>query len=89
MSRLSKFVMSRKHMAVNIIVFGQLTDITGSPLSVDNVADTDSLVKELNKLYPSLRDKKYAIAVNKKLVTANTILTNESIVALMPPFSGG
>jgi len=76
-------------MPVNIIIFGQLTDITGSSLSLDNITDTDNLVRQLNKLYPALADKKYVVAVDKQVVTTNTVLTNNNTVALLPPFSGG
>jgi molybdopterin converting factor small subunit len=76
-------------MQVNIIIFGQLTDILGTALSLDNIADTDSLVSVLNKNYPALTDKKYAIAVDKKVINQNTALDATSTVALLPPFSGG
>jgi len=76
-------------MPVNIIIFGRLTDITGNSLALENIGDTNSLVKELHVLYPALADAKYVIAVNKKVVTENTTLTENSIVALLPPFSGG
>ena len=36
-------------MSVKIILFGKLADIAGGTVSVDNVADTDSLVDSLNK----------------------------------------
>ena len=76
-------------MPINIIIFGRLTDIAGSFLSLENVADTNTLVKELHALYPSLADAKYAIAVNKIVVNENTVLSENSTVALLPPFSGG
>lgn len=76
-------------MPINIIIFGRLTDIAGSSLSLENVTDTNTLVKELHTLYPRLVDTKYAIAVNKIVVNENTVLTEESTVALLPPFSGG
>lgn len=76
-------------MTTTILIFGQLADITGNLLSLENVPDTNSLVKELHKLYPSLADTKYMIAVNKKMVNENTVLTKDSTVALLPPFSGG
>jgi sulfur-carrier protein len=76
-------------MAINIIIFGRLTDIAGNSLSLENVADTDALVKELSHLYPALADAKYVIAVNKEMVHGNTVLTDNSTVALLPPFSGG
>jgi molybdopterin synthase sulfur carrier subunit len=76
-------------MTLNIIIFGRLTDIAGSSLTLENVADTNNLVKELHILYPGLADAKYVIAVDKKVVNENTTLTENSIVALLPPFSGG
>ena len=76
-------------MQINIIIFGQLCDLLGENLVLENIADTDSLTAILNEKYPGLADSKYMMAVNKKLVTGNTLLTNKSIVALMPPFSGG
>lgn len=76
-------------MSINIIIFGQLTDIVGNSLSLDNIKDTDNLVKTLNKLYPALAGTKYVIAVNKQVINGNTVLSNDSSVALLPPFSGG
>ena len=76
-------------MQVKIIIFGQLTDITGSSVLLDNVTDTDNLVKTMNKLYPGLADKKYLVAVDKKIIAENSLLKENSTVALLPPFSGG
>jgi len=77
-------------MAVQIKIFGQLTDIVKShELTLNGIADTNSLVIELNKRYPSLSGSRYIIAVNKQTITANTVLNDDSIVALLPPFSGG
>ena len=76
-------------MPVNIIVFGQLADITASSLLLDNIKDTDALLKQLHTLYPALADKKYVVAVDKRVVTTNTVLSNNNTVALLPPFSGG
>ena len=76
-------------MQVKIIIFGQLTDITGHSVSLENVTDTDNLVKTMNKLYPGLADKKYLVAVDKKIISENSLLKENSTVALLPPFSGG
>lgn len=76
-------------MPVNIIIFGQIADITETDnLSVENIADTNQLVEHLTAAYPALRTAKYAIAVDKKIVKENTALNNNT-VALLPPFSGG
>jgi molybdopterin converting factor small subunit len=76
-------------MGVKIILFGKLADIAGSSVSVDNVLDTDSLVDSLNKRYPELATTKYIIAVDKQVIKENTVLNKKSMVALLPPFSGG
>jgi len=77
-------------MPIQIMIFGQLTDIINSnELTFTGIADTNSLVSELNKRYPSLAGTRYMMAVNKQTVTANTVLKEDSIVALLPPFSGG
>ncbi len=74
---------------MDIIIFGQLTDITGDNIELNNIADTNHLTEELNKTYPQLINAKYVIAVDKKVITENTILNNQSNIALLPPFSGG
>ena len=76
-------------MSVKIILFGKLADIGGSSVSVANAADTDSLVISLNERYPEFATTKYVIAVDKQVIKENTVLTNKSTVALLPPFSGG
>ena len=76
-------------MSVKIILFGKLADIAGGSVSVDNVADTDSLINVLQKDYPGLANAKYVIAVDKQVINENTPLNKKSMVALLPPFSGG
>ena len=52
-------------MSVKIILFGKLADIAGGSVSVDNVADTDSLINALHKNYPEFTKTKYVIPVDK------------------------
>ena len=76
-------------MSVKVILFGKLADIVGNSVSVAKVADTDSLVAALQKDYPALTNAKYVIAVDKQIINENTALNKNSMVALLPPFSGG
>ena len=76
-------------MTLHVILFGRLADIAGSSVFVSAVADTDSLVKALHKTYPAFAESKYVIAVDKHVITSNTLLSEKSVVALLPPFSGG
>jgi len=36
-----------------------------------------------------MADAKYAIALNKKIIKENTILSGDNNIAFLPPFSGG
>lgn len=77
-------------MPLKIIIFGQIADITGAnSINLENVADTNQLIEQLNSSYPSLASAKYAIAVDKKIIKENTPLNNNNTIALLPPFSGG
>jgi len=76
-------------MQIKLIIFGQLRDVLGESLALDNITDTDDLTTALNKQYPALVGTKYVMAVDKKVITGNSKLTHECTVALLPPFSGG
>jgi len=77
-------------MKIKILFFGQLTDITGvDSITMDGINDTAMLTDTLNKIYPGLVDSNYVLAINNEQVTENTMLTDNSTIALLPPFSGG
>lgn len=77
-------------MQVQILIFGQLADITGaSELILHDIPDIDTLQETLHKLYPTLANTTYAIAMNKKTIQGNTIFSGDTNIALLPPFSGG
>jgi len=75
---------------ITVKVFGQLTDVVGNDIiNVDDIADTDSLIKTLQSKYPVLISSKYRVAVNRNIVQSNTPVQQDAEVALLPPFSGG
>ena len=77
-------------MEINLLSFGQITDITGKDaLKIPDVKNTDEMKKFLVKAWPQLQSIKYSIAVNKKVVQENTQLHDGDTVAILPPFSGG
>ena len=76
-------------MGLHVIFFGRLVDIAGSSVLVNGVTDTDSLINVLHNTYPALAEAKYVIAVDKRVITSNTLVNEASVVALLPPFSGG
>lgn len=75
---------------MTVKVFGQLNDIVGGNLvSIDEIADTDELIKKLQSKYPILINTKYKISVNRNIIQSNTTLQHDAEIALLPPFSGG
>ena len=77
-------------MQVEVILFGQLTDITRQEkILIADVADTDELVKAIEQQYPGMAGIKYVIAADKKLISKNTVINEKTELALLPPFSGG
>lgn len=77
-------------MQVYISIFGKLTDATGSnAIVLNDVSDTDALLKQLNKQYPLLAGYSYIVAVDKEIISSNTTLTDKCTVALLPPYAGG
>ena len=75
-------------MLVKVIAFGQISEITGRQFTID-ATDTEELNLLLKTKYTELAEKKYAIAVNKKIISGIAKLTENDEVALMPPYSGG
>lgn len=77
-------------MKIKILLFGQLAETVGSKeFEIEGCADTTSLIAALHQRFPAMAHAKYVIAVNQEMITGNTSLSNSSIVALLPPFSGG
>jgi len=76
-------------MNLTIKAFGNLTEIIGTAEVELEARDSASLQAALVQRFPQLRDRKFAIAVNKQLITENTDFKEQDVVALLPPFSGG
>jgi molybdopterin converting factor small subunit len=67
-----------------------LTDIAGTnSLVVEAVQDTDALVAAVNRRYPPMTGARYTIAVDKRAISINTVISENSDLAFLPPFSGG
>jgi len=76
-------------MERQVLTFGRIRELTGSDLTVPVFHDTDTLKTYLESTYPELKNSKYVMAVNKNLIRENTAINGDTIIALLPPFSGG
>lgn len=73
--------------------FGIVQDIVGET-EIEYILDNDITVNELQKIiigkYPKLVEiKKFAFAINECYSTEKSMITNNDIVAIIPPVSGG
>ena len=77
-------------MQIEVLIFGQITDITGKAnFQCQGVENTDELRQQLMEKFPELKSLEYSMAVNKKIIRGNCSLKDRDTVALLPPFSGG
>jgi len=77
-------------MKLQIKIFGRLAELIGSStLEIEEVKNTDELYKILYQNYPALKEMKFFIALNNRMINANTLMEGSTTVALLPPFSGG
>ena len=74
-------------METNVLVFGQITDITGeNHIKISGVADTNGVIHLLHKNYPQLQSLEYSIEIKKNIIRENTLLKNNDTVEILPPF---
>ena len=77
-------------MQIEILLFGQLAEAAGqNKVRLEDVADSDTLIKQLHTLFPELAKKPYVVAVDKDIISENTSLEGKNTVALLPPYAGG
>lgn len=77
-------------MEIQLLAFGQIIDITGKSIwKMSGIENTEDLIKNLEQEFPALRNARYSIAVNKKIIQENITINENDTIALLPPFSGG
>ena len=70
--------------------FGKIAEIVGDNviISLENNTVGD-LKNHLENTYIELEKFPFVIAIDRKIVSNDTVLNNDSEIALLPPFSGG
>lgn len=75
---------------MKLLVFGKIAEILGAnELDVQEFPSTEILLGYLYQQYPSLKNLKFSIAINKKQINGNAPIDKGAEIALLPPFSGG
>ena len=77
-------------MKVTLISFGKISEfIHNQELEIGPINNTDLLKTHLEQVFPNLAGIKYKLAINKVMVQSPQKLSEEDVIAIMPPFSGG
>jgi len=76
-------------MNIRITSFGQLTDIIGNQGITVQANSIDEVKEKLHELFPELKQKKFALAINNQLLMGKPTLADGDVISLLPPFSGG
>lgn len=75
---------------ITIRAFGIIAEkLATEEVEVYGIHDTDGILEWIRTECPALKGMYIGIAVNRTMVTQNTVVTAESDIALLPPFSGG
>lgn len=73
---------------ITVRTFGSVTDMLDQEFHIEAL-DTDGLLAALCEQYRPLSGRKLLLAVNNKVIQTNTVLKDDDVVAIMPPYSGG
>lgn len=77
-------------MAIEILFFGSLVDITATPkLIIQDLPDSAAVVNYLEQQFPALKNSTYFTTINKQIIHTHQAIKQGDTIALMPPFSGG
>jgi molybdopterin synthase sulfur carrier subunit len=77
---------------IRLLLFGSLAAKVGVrelDIEFKEGANASSIIKELCSRFPELPSGPYVIAVNEVQVDNSTKLSDNDVVAIMPPFAGG
>ncbi|HMP30998.1 MAG TPA: MoaD/ThiS family protein [Saprospiraceae bacterium] len=80
-------------MKIILKYFGLIADITGKTEEVwtlePDLSTSQKVIEKLQLEYLRLKEVDYSIAINQTIVSSETTLNDNDIIALLPPFAGG
>lgn len=82
--------LQKKEQMKKILIFGNLNDIITETIECTFPLTLDEFNARLIEKYPALKNFTYKFAVDKEITSdGNIVLTEQSEIAILPPFSGG
>ena len=75
---------------IRLKAFGMLAEKMGTDsLEVENPGSSEVLKQQLLAQFPELKGMTFRMAVDRKIIQAETDISAGQEIALLPPFSGG
>jgi len=75
---------------IRLKAFGMLAEKIGTDsLEIENPGSSEALKRQLLQQIPELQSLTFRMAVDRKLIQAETAISTGQEIALLPPFSGG
>jgi molybdopterin converting factor small subunit len=75
---------------IRLKAFGMLAEKMGTDsLEIENPGSSEVLKQQLLAQFPELKDMTFRMAVDRKIIQAETDISAGQEIALLPPFSGG
>ncbi len=75
--------------AVTVLYFGAAKQAVGKSSEVIYAGDTTTLCSQILEKYPSIRTVTYRLALNSVMLKEESLLKENDIIAILPPFEGG
>jgi len=79
-------------MSIEVKYFGVIAEITGKTvetIDIKGMENTDAVRLKLTSDYPNLATVSFEIALDQIIILDSQKITEDSEIALLPPFAGG
>lgn len=77
-------------MEIDVIFFGVLTEVTGTPSKhYSDIISFSDLKHKIEDDFPEIVHYSFRIAVNNEITDEEPTLSHDDEVAYLPPFAGG
>jgi len=75
---------------MKVLFFASIAEIAGTnEADISGISSVSALKNHFENEYPRIKNLKYAVAVNSKIVHGERNLNDNDEIAFLPPFSGG
>jgi molybdopterin converting factor small subunit len=74
---------------VKVLYFGAAQQVAGKASEDFTAEDTASLCEQILERYPAMSRVTFRLALNRNLLKEESLLKENDIIAILPPFEGG